>query len=233
MESLTPSAVAARGLDPCDLRPAIRSPISKEAPRTALVGVCPVGFNRGRGDLVGSGAASAILPSCVVAPFVTTFAPSGAVADAELGVTAPCINPQAQPEAFRRASSTLFACFGGLVIVAACAGVRDRELAVTDFFGSPFFVALDAGTTEASLAAFFGVRSFMGEMRSAFEMVGLSGLLRLDGLCFVGLEPHDVVSFLALPVFVGLGVILVLVGVIAPASTFFGVTLLIGSSHEK
>jgi hypothetical protein len=225
------SVVAARGLDPWDLRPAMRSPISKEAPLAALVGVCPVAFNRGRGDLVEGGVAGATLPSFEIAPFVTTFALSGVVAGAELGMTAPCIIMEAWSKVSRDASLTPFACFGGLIIVASCTGVRDRELAGTDFFGTPFFVALDAGTTEASLAAFFGTLSFTGEVWSAFEVVGFSGLLRVDGFCLTGLGPRDVVSFLTLPVFLGLGVLLV--GVIPPASNFFGVILLIGNSHEK
>jgi hypothetical protein len=209
----------------------MRSPISKEAPLAALVGVCPVAFNRGRGDLVESRSAGATLPSFVIASFVTTFALSGAVAGAELGVTAPCVNMKVRSKAFKGASLTPSACFGGLMVVAFCTGVRDRELAVTDFFGSPFFVALDAGTTEASLAAFFGIGSFTGEVRSAFETVGFSGLLRFEGVCLAGLEPRDIVFFLALPVFVGLGVLLV--GVMASASNFLGVILLIGNSHEK
>jgi hypothetical protein len=222
------SVVAARGLDPFDLRPAMRSPISKEAPLAALVGVCPVAFRDGRGDLVGCGAAGTTLSSIIVSPFVTTFAPAGAVAG---GMAAPCISMKARSKAPKGTSLTLLASFGGLMVVALWIGVREREFAIADIFGSPFFVALGAGTAGASFSASPGILPFTGNPRSTFESVCLSGLLRFDGVCFTGLAPRDVVSFLALPVFVGLGVLLI--GVMVPESAFFGVTLLIGSSHEK
>jgi hypothetical protein len=117
------------------------------------------------------------------------------------------------------------------MVVALCTGVREREFATADIFGSPFFVALDVGTAGASFGAFLGVLSFKGDPRSAFEGVCFSGLLRFDGVCFTGLAPRDVVPFRSLPVLVGLGDLRV--GVMAPESAFFGVTLLIGSSHEK
>jgi hypothetical protein len=95
------SVVAARGLDPFDLRPAMRSPISKEAPRAALVGVCPVAFRRGRDGLVDCSAAGATLSSFIVSPFLTTFAPPGAVAG---GMAAPCISMKARSKAPRGVS---------------------------------------------------------------------------------------------------------------------------------
>jgi hypothetical protein len=105
-------------------------------------------------------------------------------------------------------------------------------LVTADFLGSPFFVALDMLTNELPVVDFFGVFSFLKEeVWGAFAGLCFPGFACFNGLCTTGPVPLDAVPFLALFVFVGLGVSFV---VISPVGLFFfGDTLLIGSSHEK
>lgn len=112
--------------------------------------------------------------------------------------------------------------FNGSGVKVFLNGVPKKTSAGVGCFDLPLIADLGVSFTEDTSFCAVGVPiCFKGEAGRAFDGVRLVGLARLDGT-----------SSLSLISFVGLGV-LVRGVIVRDVPVLFGVTLLIGSSHEK
>jgi hypothetical protein len=226
--SPTRSTTVPRGFDAISLRPAIISPILKDEPRFALVGVLSATLKRGRDDVAVVWVAGATSSPLLASSFISIRSALFLWPSMDVGVDAPCANLEASLIDFVGEVLALLMCLSGLGVVASRREVPDE--AGADFLGTPFFVALDLSIAGYFTNVLLGVSTFFrGDPGGAFDGVDFAGLVRFDGVSFTGLAASETASACALPILVGLGVLLH--GVLTSASALFGVILLSGSSH--